>query len=89
MQGITIGLDIAKQVFFVAGVDSRGRRIVRQKLSRGRGVFRPACAVPSEAGGGVSSAGRVSRVERRLSVLGAISAIPKPSDESGKTRLRR
>ena len=30
MQVTTLGLDIAKQVFYVVGTDSRGRQVVRK-----------------------------------------------------------
>ena len=34
----TIGLDIAKSVFQVHGVDAAGEIVVRRKLTRGRGA---------------------------------------------------
>ena len=44
----TIGLDIAKSVFQVHGVDAAGEVVVRRKLTRGRspGVLREAAAMP-------------------------------------------
>ena len=35
-QVMTIGLDIAKSVFLVHGVDAAGQAVLRQKLSRSR-----------------------------------------------------
>ena len=36
MQATTIGLDIAKSVFHVHGVDERGRVVLRKRLGRGK-----------------------------------------------------
>ena len=56
MQGITIGLDIAKQVFFVVGVDRQGHQVWRKRLQRGQvGEFfaqQAPCLVGLEACGG-------------------------------------
>jgi transposase len=56
MQVTTIGLDIAKNVFQVHGVDARGRVVLRKRLARGRvlGFFAnlPRCLVGLEACGG-------------------------------------
>ena len=56
MQGITIGLDIAKQVFFVVGVDRQGHQVWRKRLQRGQvGEFfaqQAPCRVGLEACGG-------------------------------------
>ena len=54
MGGVTtIGLDIAKSVFQVHGVDAAGEVVIRRKLSRGRvlGFFEnlPRCLVGIEA----------------------------------------
>jgi transposase len=49
----TIGLDIAKSVFRVHGVDAAGEVVIRRKLTRGRvvGFFEnlPRCLVGIEA----------------------------------------
>ena len=43
----TIGLDLAKSVFQVHGVDADGVAVLRQRLTRGRvEVLREAAAVP-------------------------------------------
>ena len=44
----TIGLDIAKSVFQVHGVDAAGEVVIRRKLTRGRvlGVLREAAPMP-------------------------------------------
>ena len=44
----TIGLDIAKSVFQVHGIDAEGKVLIRRKLKRryGCGVLREAAAVP-------------------------------------------
>ena len=56
MQVTTIGLDIAKSVFQVHGVDRHGRTVLRKRLTRAKvPVFfanLPRCVVGLEAGGG-------------------------------------
>jgi transposase len=56
MQVTTIGLDIAKNVFQVHGVDAHGRVVLRKRLARGSvlGFFAnlPRCLIGLEAGGG-------------------------------------
>jgi transposase len=56
MQVTTIGLDIAKHVFQVHGVDERGRVVLRKRLARARVLEffanLPPCLVGLEAGGG-------------------------------------
>jgi transposase len=56
MQPTTIGLDIAKSVFQVHGVDAEGKTVVRRKLRRGEVVAffakLPPCLVGLEACGG-------------------------------------
>jgi transposase len=56
MQVTTIGLDIAKNLFQVHGVDARGRVVLRRRLARARGLEffanLPRCLVGLEAGGG-------------------------------------
>jgi transposase len=56
MQVTTIGLDLAKNVFQVHGVDGRGRVVLRKRLSRSRllGFFAnlPRCVIGMEACGG-------------------------------------
>jgi transposase len=56
MQVTTIGLDIAKNVFQVHGVDARGRVVLRKRLARGRVLVffanLPRCLVGLEACGG-------------------------------------
>ena len=52
----TIGLDLAKNVFYIHGVDSRGKTVVKQKLTRAKVLaffanLQP-CLVGMEAGGG-------------------------------------
>jgi transposase len=53
MATVTVGLDLAKSVFQVHGVDSGGRTILRRRLSRGRllDFFRqlPPCRIGMEA----------------------------------------
>lgn len=55
MSIVTIGIDIAKNVFQVHGVDERGKVIMRKRLSRGRFLdfmgSVPACLVGMEACG--------------------------------------
>jgi transposase len=59
---ITVGLDLAKNVFQVHGTDSAGRAILRKKLRRGQVLefFRqlPPCVVAMEACGGAHYWGR-------------------------------
>jgi transposase len=56
MQITTIGLDIAKSVFQVHGVDRHGRVVLQKRLTRARvpGFFAnlPPCLIGLEAGGG-------------------------------------
>jgi transposase len=56
MQVTTIGLDIAKSVFQVHGVDERGRVVLRRRLARGKVLTffanLPRCVIGLEAGGG-------------------------------------
>lgn len=52
----TIGLDLAKSVFYVHGMDGRGKTVIKKKLSRAKVLpffanLRP-CLVGMEAGGG-------------------------------------
>jgi hypothetical protein len=47
----TIGLDIAKSVFQVHGIDGAGEVVVRRRLSRGSGVLREAAAMLGRDGG--------------------------------------
>jgi transposase len=56
MQVTTIGLDIAKNVFQVHGVDARGKVVLQKRLGRAR-VLRffanlPVCLIGMEACGG-------------------------------------
>ena len=53
MQVTTIGLDIAKNVFQVHGVDAHGRVVLRRRLSRsqGAGVLRQPAALPGRPRG--------------------------------------
>src|SRR3954464_6834823 len=52
-QAVTIGLDIAKSVFQVHGIDATGAVVVRRKLARGRVVTffeaLPRCQIGMEA----------------------------------------
>ncbi len=56
MQATTIGLDIAKQMFFAVGKDSRGRQVWRKRLRRAQVLAffaqQAPCLVGLEAGGG-------------------------------------
>ena len=56
MQVTTVGLDLAKHVFQVHGVDRRGRVVLRKRLSRSRllDFFAnlPPCVIGMEACGG-------------------------------------
>ncbi len=56
MQATTIGLDIAKQVFFAVGKDSRGRQVWRKRVRRAQVLEffaqQAPCLVGLEAGGG-------------------------------------
>ena len=51
MQAITIGLDIAKSVFQVHGVDADGQLIIRRQLKR-RYVLVPAVMRTAQTGHG-------------------------------------
>ena len=53
MQITTIGLDIAKNVFQVHGIDAAEKVIVRKQLRRGQvaALFEGAAAVPHRHGG--------------------------------------
>ena len=56
MQATTIGLDIAKSVFQVHGVDGRGKAVLRKRLARAKVLEffanLPRCVVGLEACGG-------------------------------------
>ena len=56
MQVTTIGLDIAKSVFQVHGVDERGRAVLRKRLARAKVLEffakLPPCVIGLEACGG-------------------------------------
>ena len=56
MQATTIGLDIAKQLFFAVGKDSRGQQVWRKRLRRAQVLEffaqQAPCRVGLEAGGG-------------------------------------
>ena len=56
MQVTTVGLDIAKNVFQVHGVDARGRVVLRKRLPRAKVLAffanLPRCLIRLEAGGG-------------------------------------
>ena len=56
MQATTIGLDIAKSVFQVHGVDERGRVVLRKRLARAKVLEffanLPRCVIGLEACGG-------------------------------------
>jgi len=59
---MTIGADIAKNTFFVVGLNAQGKRVLRKKLSRRKFLEffanRPACRVAMEACGGAHHWGR-------------------------------
>ena len=63
MKATTIGLDIAKQIFQVHGVDVEGRAALQRRLRRGRiaSFFAnlPPCLMGREAGGGAHDWARV------------------------------
>jgi hypothetical protein len=56
MQVTTIGLDIAKNLFQVHGIDARGRVVLRKRLTRTKVLTffanLPRCVIGLEAGGG-------------------------------------
>lgn len=75
----TIGLDIAKNVFQVHGVDADGVAVVRQRLSRGRMLkffakLSP-CLVGIEACASSHYWARVQACQRRAVHTGAIAAM--------------
>jgi transposase len=78
MQAITIGLDIAKSVFQVHGVDAAGRTVVRKRLARGRVLTffanLPPCVVGLEACGGAHF------WARELQALGHDARLMPPKD---------
>jgi hypothetical protein len=78
MQATTIGLDLAKSVFQLHGVDARGRVVLRQRLSRSRlrEVFAnlPRCLVGMEACAGAH------HWARELAALGHDVRLMPPSD---------
>lgn len=59
MQVSTIGLDVAKNVFQVHGIDERGRVVLRKRLARAKVLTffanLPPCLVGLEACGGAHS----------------------------------
>ncbi len=59
---ITVGLDLAKNVFQVHGADGNGRAVLRKKLRRAQVLEffgqLPACAVAMEVCGGADFWGR-------------------------------
>lgn len=70
----TIGLDIAKRVFQVHGVDKAGNEMFRKKLPRGRVLAflgaQPRCVVALEAGGGAHYWGReISKVGHEVRLI--------------------
>jgi transposase len=62
MQATTIGLDLAKSVFQVHGVDARGRVVVRKRLARAQVLVLfanlPRCLIGLEACAGAHDGGR-------------------------------
>ena len=88
MKITTIGLDLAKTVFHVVGLDERGKEVMRRKLRRGQvaAYFAklPACRVGMEACGGCKpSLGMVPSWQGRLS---ARWAMPRPFGVDGTSR---
>ena len=75
MQVTTVGLDIAKNVFQVHGVDRRGKAVLRKRLARGKvlGFFAtlPRCLIGLEACGGAHYWARELRQAR---ARGAVDA---------------
>ena len=81
MKVTRIGLDIAKQIFELHGVDRRGRMVVRKTLRRERVLEYfsqlPACEVALEACGGAhlgNSGFDLSDSVRRVCTLFAVKA---------------
>ena len=67
---ITVGLDLAKNVFRLHGADVSGRAVLRRKLRRGQVLEVPAslpsCTVAMEAcGGRTTGAGRSATWDMR------------------------
>ena len=46
---ITVGLDLAKNVFQVHGADGVGETVLRKKLRRAQGFCRKVCSVLTES----------------------------------------
>lgn len=65
MQVSTVGLDIAKNIFQIHGVDASGRVVLRKRLRRGQmtDFFAnlPACVIGIEATGGAHFGSRILR----------------------------
>ena len=61
----TIGIDLAKTIFHLVGIDARGEVVVRKKFSRLQllrfTANRPACLIGMEACGGAHFLGRALR----------------------------
>jgi hypothetical protein len=72
----TIGLDLAKHVFQVYGIDANGAVVLRKRLRRGQVVAffasLPGCVVGLE----VVSSGQRSRSSDEASMRGTLTAAP-------------
>ena len=83
----TIGLDLAKNVFYVHGVDSRGKTVVKKKLVRAKVLeffttLQP-CLVGMEAGGGSNYWAReIKKLGHEVKIMAA--QFVKPFDKSNK-----
>ncbi|HYQ92629.1 MAG TPA: IS110 family transposase [Candidatus Competibacteraceae bacterium] len=90
MNVIRIGLDIAKQVFQIHGVDTHGKVVLRQSLSRGKVLAffanLPACLIGLEAGGGAHYWGReLTRLGHEVRLIAPPLVVPyRKSGKAGK-----
>ena len=86
---ITIGLDIAKHLFYVYGADERGRAVFSKRISRAKLLdffaAQPSCTVALEACGGAH------HWARQLAQLGHEVRLIPPADEenSNASNFRR
>jgi transposase len=81
MKVTTVGLDLAKNVFSVHGVDERGKVVLRRQLSRGKllALFAqlPACRVGMEACSGTPYWGReLEKLGHRVGIMAARFVAP-------------
>ncbi len=83
----TIGLDLAKNVFYIHGVDARGKTVVKKKLARSKVleffVNLSPCLVGMEAGGGSNYWAReIKKLGHETKVMAA--QFVKPFNKSNK-----